>query len=46
MAHFCITECVNKVVYCLALPLDAQIHNVFHVSLLKKCMGAAHATIS
>ncbi|MDV3143304.1 MAG: hypothetical protein Q8761_02585 [Sweet potato little leaf phytoplasma] len=36
---FKISECVGAVAYRLELPVEASIHNVFHVSQLKKAIG-------
>nr|KYP31933.1 hypothetical protein KK1_047512 [Cajanus cajan] len=36
---FPIVERVGKVAYRLFLPPSARIHDVFHVSILKKCIG-------
>ncbi|CAM8931110.1 unnamed protein product [Rhodiola kirilowii] len=38
---FAITARVGTIVYCLALPPHAKIHNVFHISLLRKCINPA-----
>jgi hypothetical protein len=37
---------VGSVSYRLALPSDSQIHNVFHVSLLRKYLGSIPPTIA
>ena len=37
---FQILDKVGQVAYRLQLPSSAQIHNVFHISQLKKCKGA------
>jgi hypothetical protein len=37
---YCVTEIINDVAVCLALPPQAKIHDVFHVGLLKKWVGA------
>ena len=37
-----VVECVGKVSYRLALPLTTRIHNVFHVSLLRKFKEQPH----
>ncbi|KAL7090674.1 hypothetical protein ACP275_12G056400 [Erythranthe tilingii] len=39
-----ITEKVGSVAYRLALPPESQIHNVFHVSLLRKNLGPVAPT--
>jgi hypothetical protein len=39
-----VTELINPVVVRLALPPRAKLHDVFHVSLLKKFVGAPPAT--
>ena len=36
---FQILERIGSVAYRIALPVSARLHNVFHVSLLKKCVG-------
>lgn len=36
---FQITELIGSVAYRLVLPAPAQIHDVFHISKLKKCIG-------
>lgn len=36
---FSVVERIGKVAYRLLLPPTARIHSVFHVSLLKKCIG-------
>ena len=36
---FKVVDTVGKVAYKLELPVDAQIHNVFHVSQLRKAFG-------
>lgn len=41
-----IIEKVGIVAYRLALPPNSQIHNVFHVSMLRKHLGPVHSPIS
>lgn len=40
-----ITEKLGAVAYRLELPPDSQIHNVFHVSLLRKHLGPVHTSL-
>jgi hypothetical protein len=39
-----VTELINEVAVCLALPPQTLIHDVFHVGLLKKFQGSTPAT--
>ena len=41
-----IIEKVGTVAYRLALPPSSQIHNVFHISMLRKHLGPVHSPIS
>ncbi|KAL5831744.1 hypothetical protein ACOSQ4_017098 [Xanthoceras sorbifolium] len=43
---FEIIEKIGPVAYRLGLPPGSQIHNVFHVSLLRKCLGTRPQVIS
>jgi hypothetical protein len=49
VARFCgpfeILERIGPVAYMIALPASMSIHNVFHVSLLKKCILDANHVI-
>lgn len=44
--HYQIIEKVGTMVYRLALPPNSQIHNVFHVSMLRKHLGPVHTPVS
>jgi hypothetical protein len=48
--HYCgpfeIPERIGPVAYVLAVPVSLYIHNVFHVSFLKKCVPDANHVIS
>ena len=39
---FPVIERIGTVMYHLLLPPSARIHSVFHVSILKKCIGTGH----
>lgn len=43
---FCITSRIGTVAYKLELPAHSSIHPVFHVSHLKKVVGASHQVIT
>ncbi|CAM8999772.1 unnamed protein product [Rhodiola kirilowii] len=42
---FLITDRIGKVAYRLQLPDNARIHNVFHVSILRKCLDPSTAAV-